>query len=109
MSRTQMNNDHASRIPSAGMVDMKLAVAVIPVSVVVGAKRFYGSLGKNSLPNKEASMTFEKLQYPPRSDVLVLAAESNDRISSFLIADSTRLSCRFGSRAFRQSICVRFS
>ncbi len=31
--------------PSAGMVDMKLEVVVIPVSDVDRAKRFYGDLG----------------------------------------------------------------
>ena len=40
-----MSNEHTTRIPSAGMVDMKLEVVVIPVSVVDRAKRFYGSLG----------------------------------------------------------------
>ena len=45
MSSTQMSNEHATRIPTAGMVDMKLEVVVIPVSDVDRAKRFYGSLG----------------------------------------------------------------
>ena len=45
MSNTQTSNEHATRIPGAGMVDMKLEVVVIPVSDVDRAKRFYGSLG----------------------------------------------------------------
>jgi catechol 2,3-dioxygenase-like lactoylglutathione lyase family enzyme len=45
MSSTQMSNEHATQIPSAGMVDTKLEVVVIPVSDVDRAKRFYGSLG----------------------------------------------------------------
>jgi catechol 2,3-dioxygenase-like lactoylglutathione lyase family enzyme len=45
MSSTQMSNEHATQIPSAGMVDMKLEVVVIPVSDVDRAKRFYESLG----------------------------------------------------------------
>jgi catechol 2,3-dioxygenase-like lactoylglutathione lyase family enzyme len=45
MSSTQMSNEHATRVPSAGMVDTKLEVVVIPVSDVDRAKRFYGSLG----------------------------------------------------------------
>src|SRR5262245_43059067 len=45
MSGTQMSNEHATRVPSAGMIDMKLEVVVIPVSDVDRAKRFYGSLG----------------------------------------------------------------
>jgi catechol 2,3-dioxygenase-like lactoylglutathione lyase family enzyme len=45
MSSAQMSNEHATQMPSAGMVDTKLEVVVIPVSDVDRAKRFYGSLG----------------------------------------------------------------
>jgi catechol 2,3-dioxygenase-like lactoylglutathione lyase family enzyme len=45
MSSTQMSNEHATPMPSAGIVDTKLEVVVIPVSDVDRAKRFYGSLG----------------------------------------------------------------
>jgi len=45
MSSTQMSNEHATQVPSAGMVDTKLEAVVIPVSDVDRAKRFYGSLG----------------------------------------------------------------
>ena len=45
MSSTLMSNEHATRIPTAGMVDMKLEVIIIPVSDVDRAKRFYGNLG----------------------------------------------------------------
>src|SRR5258708_36536929 len=45
MSSTQMGNEQAPRITTAGMVDLKLEVGVIPVSDVDRAKRFYGSLG----------------------------------------------------------------
>ena len=45
MSTTQTSNEHTTQIPSAGMVDTKLEVVVIPVSDVDRAKRFYGSLG----------------------------------------------------------------
>jgi len=41
----QMHSEHATRIPSDGMVDTKLEVVVIPVSDVDRAKRFYESLG----------------------------------------------------------------
>ena len=44
MSST-LSNEHATRIPTGGMVDMKLEVVVIPVSDVDRSKRFYGSLG----------------------------------------------------------------
>jgi catechol 2,3-dioxygenase-like lactoylglutathione lyase family enzyme len=45
MSSTQISNEHATQVPSAGMVDTKLEAVVIPVSDVDRAKRFYGSLG----------------------------------------------------------------
>jgi catechol 2,3-dioxygenase-like lactoylglutathione lyase family enzyme len=45
MSSPQTNNERATQIPAAAMVDLKLEVVVIPVSDVDRAKRFYGSLG----------------------------------------------------------------
>jgi catechol 2,3-dioxygenase-like lactoylglutathione lyase family enzyme len=45
MNSTQMSNEHATRIPRAGKVDMKLEVVVIPVSDVDRSKRFYLSMG----------------------------------------------------------------
>ena len=45
MSSTQMPIEHATQVPRAGTVEMKLEVVVIPVSDVDRAKRFYGSLG----------------------------------------------------------------
>ena len=45
MSITQTSNEPATRITNAATVDTKLEVAVIPVSDVDRAKRFYGSLG----------------------------------------------------------------
>jgi predicted enzyme related to lactoylglutathione lyase len=45
MSSTQMSNEQATRIPSAGMVDMKLDVVAHPVSDVDRAKRFYLNMG----------------------------------------------------------------
>jgi catechol 2,3-dioxygenase-like lactoylglutathione lyase family enzyme len=45
MNSTLMSNEHATRIPTARMVDMRLEVVVIPVSDVDRAKRFYGGLG----------------------------------------------------------------
>src|SRR5262245_63353526 len=40
-----MSTAHDTGAPSAGTVDMKLEVVVIPVSDVDRAKRFYGGLG----------------------------------------------------------------
>jgi catechol 2,3-dioxygenase-like lactoylglutathione lyase family enzyme len=45
MSSTQVSNEHATQVPSAGTIDTKLEVVIIPVSDVDRAKRFYGSLG----------------------------------------------------------------
>src|SRR5437773_6711554 len=45
MNGTQMSSEHATQIPSVGMVDTKLEVVIIPVSDVDRAKRFYGNLG----------------------------------------------------------------
>ena len=45
MSSAQTSNQQATRVPRAGMVDLKLEVVVIPVSDVDRAKRFYASLG----------------------------------------------------------------
>jgi catechol 2,3-dioxygenase-like lactoylglutathione lyase family enzyme len=45
MPSTQTRSEDATQIPSAGRVDLKLEVDVIPVSDVDRAKRFYESLG----------------------------------------------------------------
>jgi catechol 2,3-dioxygenase-like lactoylglutathione lyase family enzyme len=45
MSSTQISNEHATQIPAAATVDLKLEVVVLPVSDVDRAKRFYQSLG----------------------------------------------------------------
>src|SRR2546425_13206173 len=45
MSSTQMHSEHATQIPRAGTVDMKLEVIVLSVSDVDAAKRFYQRLG----------------------------------------------------------------
>jgi catechol 2,3-dioxygenase-like lactoylglutathione lyase family enzyme len=45
MSITQTSSEHATRIPTAATVDLKLEVVVLPVSDVDRAKRFYEGLG----------------------------------------------------------------
>jgi len=45
MSTTLMSNERATQVRSAGLVETKLEVVIIPVSDVDRAKRFYGSLG----------------------------------------------------------------
>ena len=42
---TQTMHEHATHIPTAATVDLKLEVVVIPVSDVDRAKRFYEGLG----------------------------------------------------------------
>jgi catechol 2,3-dioxygenase-like lactoylglutathione lyase family enzyme len=45
MTSTQIRNEHATQVPNAATVDLKLEVVAIPVSDVDRAKAFYGSLG----------------------------------------------------------------
>src|SRR5580765_4243944 len=45
MSSTQTSHEHATQVPTAATVDLKLEVVVIPVSDVDRARRFYESLG----------------------------------------------------------------
>jgi catechol 2,3-dioxygenase-like lactoylglutathione lyase family enzyme len=45
MSGTQMSKEHATQIPTAAAVDLKLEVVVLPVSDVDRAKRFYEGVG----------------------------------------------------------------
>jgi catechol 2,3-dioxygenase-like lactoylglutathione lyase family enzyme len=45
MSSTQMSSERPNQTPSAGTVETRLEVVVIPVSDVDRAKRFYGDLG----------------------------------------------------------------
>jgi catechol 2,3-dioxygenase-like lactoylglutathione lyase family enzyme len=45
MSSTQTSTEHATQVPAAATVDLKLEVVVIPVSDVDRAKRFYEGLG----------------------------------------------------------------
>jgi len=45
MGTTQMSGERPTQTPTAGKVEMKLEVVVLPVSDVDRAKRFYGGLG----------------------------------------------------------------
>ncbi len=45
MASTQTSHDHATQVPTAATVDLKLEVVVLPVTDVDRAKRFYESLG----------------------------------------------------------------
>jgi len=65
MSSTLTSNDPATRIPTAGMVDMTLEVVVIPVSDVDRAKRFYGGLGWRLDADFAVGDAFRVVQFTP--------------------------------------------
>jgi catechol 2,3-dioxygenase-like lactoylglutathione lyase family enzyme len=45
MGSTQMGSERAKQLPTAGRIEMKLEVVVLPVADVDRSKRFYGNLG----------------------------------------------------------------
>src|SRR6202163_3678971 len=65
MSSTQVRNEHATQIPSAATVDLKLEVVVIPVSDVDRAKRFYGDLGWRLDLDYTAGDDYRVIQFTP--------------------------------------------
>ena len=65
MSSTELRSEHATRSPSAGMVDLKLEVVVIPVSDVDRAKRFYGNLGWRLDGDFVVGNEFRGIQFTP--------------------------------------------
>ena len=65
MSSTQMSNERAKGIPTAGKVDMKLEVVVIPVSDVDRAKRFYLSMGWRLDADFVIGKEFRVVQFTP--------------------------------------------
>ena len=65
MSSTLISNEHATPTPTAGMVDMKLEVVVIPVSDVDRAKRFYGDLGWRLDADFAVGSAFRVVQFTP--------------------------------------------
>jgi len=68
MSTTENRSD-ANGTASAGNVDMKLEVVVIPVSDVDRAKEFYGSLGWRLDADRAVGDSFRIVQLtPPGSD-----------------------------------------
>jgi catechol 2,3-dioxygenase-like lactoylglutathione lyase family enzyme len=72
MSSTQTSNDHATQIPSAGNVDLKLEAVIIPVADVDRAKRFYGSLGWRLDADFAFDNGFRVVQFtPPGSECSV--------------------------------------
>src|SRR5215213_8508450 len=65
MNSTLMSNERATRTPTAGTVDMKLEVVVIPVSDVDRAKRFYGDLGWRLDADFIVGDAFRGVQFTP--------------------------------------------
>jgi len=65
MGSTEMSSEHATRPATAGMVDMKLEVVVIPVSDVDRAKRFYGNLGWRLDADFADGNEFRVVQFTP--------------------------------------------
>jgi catechol 2,3-dioxygenase-like lactoylglutathione lyase family enzyme len=65
MSSTQMSSERAAGTSTAGVVDMKLEVVVIPVSDVDRAKRFYSDLGWRLDADFAVSNAFRVVQFTP--------------------------------------------
>ena len=62
---SKASNERVSPVASAGRVDMKLKVVVIPVSDVDRAKRFYGSLGWRLDADVVTGDDFRVVQFTP--------------------------------------------
>ena len=62
---SKVSNERVSPVASAGRVDMKLEVVVIPVSDVDRAKRFYGSLGWRLDADVVTGDDFRVVQFTP--------------------------------------------
>src|SRR3954451_13463036 len=72
MSTSAVRTDAASRDASAGRVDLKLEVIVIPVSDVDRAKKFYGGLGWRLDADFPFDNGFRVVQFtPPGSECSV--------------------------------------
>jgi catechol 2,3-dioxygenase-like lactoylglutathione lyase family enzyme len=65
MTSTEQSSETEIGTPSAGTVDMKLEVVVIPVSDVDRAKRFYGGLGWRLDAEFGAGEDFRIMQFTP--------------------------------------------
>ena len=73
MTSTDVIHDDAAAIPTAGRVDMKLEVVVIPVSDVDRAKRSYESLGWRLDADLPVGDDFRVVQVtPPGSEASII-------------------------------------
>src|SRR5208337_5622104 len=76
MSSTQLSNEDTTQIASAGIVDTKLEVVVIPVSDVDRSKRFYGSLGWRLDADFATGDQFRVVQFtPPGSPCSIIVGQ----------------------------------
>src|SRR4051794_10698424 len=65
MSNTEVQSETVVQPAKIPMVDMKLEIAVIPVSDVDRAKRFYGSLGWRLDADYDSQNDFRVIQFTP--------------------------------------------
>lgn len=65
MSGTQVRSDTAIETSGTRTIDMKLEIAVIPVSDVDRAKRFYGGLGWRLDADFDSGSDFRVIQFTP--------------------------------------------
>ena len=65
MSTALTSSEYATRIPTAGTVDMKLEVVVLSASDVDRAKRFYGDLGWRLDADFAVGNEFRVVQFTP--------------------------------------------
>jgi catechol 2,3-dioxygenase-like lactoylglutathione lyase family enzyme len=94
MSSTRTSNEPAARAPTAGGVDLKLEVVIMPVSDVDRAKRFYAGMGWRLDADFANADGWRVVQVtPPGSSCSVLfgkgitTAEPGSVQGSFLIVD----------------------
>ncbi len=73
MSITELNTDTATQLPATRTLDMKLEVAIVPVSDADRAKSFYSSLGWREDADFVFTEDFRVLQFtPPGSQASII-------------------------------------
>src|SRR5215471_1075382 len=103
MSNTQMSTEHETQIPSPEMVDearghRHASVRRRSCETLLRKRGVELSSKRGGVHDSREAAVPAEIQHA------CLCAKSYDRIRPFLVADSARLSCRFGSRAIRQPI-----
>jgi catechol 2,3-dioxygenase-like lactoylglutathione lyase family enzyme len=73
MSTTEINTANANQVPETRSIDMKLEVAIVPVSDADRAKSFYASLGWREDADFAFTEDFRVLQFtPPGSQASII-------------------------------------